>query len=204
MLPSGLLLEARVRFFFSRETIVAPEENYCKSGCYLKEDLHHSTARILSQFWGMVRQIRQGLPMTATATVGDRLRQARKDAGLSLATVAGEASMSISTLSRIETGKQPVEVGTFMMLARILEVDPAAMIGATGEDNDPIDPLLRQLKVLDRAERLRLWQQLAAGSRTARLEGRARATSLAMEVEELLAQLDMLRAEIEAVKGRID
>lgn len=142
--------------------------------------------------------------MTAPATVGSRLRQARKDAGLSLSDVAGEASISISTLSRIETGKQPVEVETFMMLARILEVDPGALIGATGANNDPVEPLLRQLRILDCAERLRLWQLLAETSRTSRVDGRPRISSLAMEVEELLAQLDMLRAEIEAVKGRLE
>ncbi len=112
--------------------------------------------------------------------------------------------MSISTLSRIETGKQPVEVETFMLLARILQVDPGALIGSTGAENDPVDPLVRQLRILDRSERLRLWQQLAESSRTSRMKGRVRATSLAMEVEELLAQLDMIRAEVEAVKGRMN
>lgn len=141
--------------------------------------------------------------MSVSATVGDRLRLARKRAGMSLAEVAEKAAMSISTLSRIETGKQPVEVQTFLSLSKILDVDPAALIGTTGNDDDPIDPLLRQLRVLDRRERLRLWQQLAQASRSDGSNGRARATELTMEVEELLAQLDLLRAEIEAVKGRL-
>lgn len=141
---------------------------------------------------------------SVSATVGDRLRLARKRAGMSLARVAEEAEMSISTLSRIETGKQPIEVQTFVSLSRILDVDPGALIGTAVNGDDPIDPLLRQLRVLDRGERLRLWQQLAQASRSNGSNGRARATELAIEVEELLAQLDLLRAEIEAVKGQLD
>lgn len=138
------------------------------------------------------------------AMLGARLRQVRKRAGRSLADVAGHASMSISTLSRIETGKQPLEVETLIRLAGILGVDPASVITSADDAIDPVGPLIRQFRVLDRTERLRLWAELTEGARRGEGRGSRRGSELAIEIDELLAQVELLRAEIESVRSRLD
>lgn len=141
--------------------------------------------------------------MNPIPTVGGRLRLTRKSAGMSLSDVAGKAGMSISTLSRIETGKQPIEVQTLLMLASIIGVEPVDLITSAEIDADPVDPLVRRLHVLDQSERMRLWHQLAEHRNGHRSDRSATAQQLAMEVEELLAQIDLLRAEIDSVRRRM-
>ena len=111
--------------------------------------------------------------------------------------------MSVSTLSRIETDKQPIELETLISLCGILSIDPAGLVSSAASGPDAINLILSRLKILDRKERLQLWQQLAEASREMATNEGIKTRDLAMEVEELLAQVDYLRAEIEAVKRRI-
>lgn len=136
--------------------------------------------------------------MEKNTIIGHRLRNARKTAGRSLADIAADASISISTLSRMETGKQAVEVDTLLTLSSILGVDPGALLSSTNRDEDGSHPLLSQLRILSRSEWTELWKALAEAAATS-----PPANVLQEEVDELLAQADFLRARIEAVKNRI-
>lgn len=131
---------------------------------------------------------------------GHRLRQARLSQSLSLQQVAEKAKISTATLSRIETDKQTLDVGMMLQLARILKVRPADLV----DDSEPRserEEIVHRLSHLDSKSRSEVWQQLAIHRRT---EKRTRPQSeFSMDVEELLAQIDFLRAEIESVKRRI-
>ena len=135
-------------------------------------------------------------------TIGEKLRQARKSAALPLSDVAGNAGISVATLSRIETGKQSLEFGTFLLLAKILNRDPGTFF-EEGENSDS-EPLVQRLIALGSNERMKVWNQLATAMRSRRTSGRAATRQLGLEVEELLAQLDYLRSEIESVKKRLN
>lgn len=136
--------------------------------------------------------------------VGLRIRETRQAQQRSLADVAGEAGISVATLSRIENDKQTLDLDLFIVLARILKTAPQEFLGdgadATGGDKD----LARQIAALPARERLQLWQSLAAEQRAMR--GRTRRESdqqIGLQVEALLAQLDFLRDELESLKRRV-
>jgi transcriptional regulator with XRE-family HTH domain len=133
--------------------------------------------------------------------VGERLRQARVARQLSLADVAGEAHVSAATLSRVERDKQAIDVGLFLTLARVLNATPADLLvdEPTGKDAT----LAVRIAAMQARERTQLWRQLSDERRESRLHRRADVRGLAAEVEELLAQMDFLREEIEAVRIRL-
>jgi len=64
------------------------------------------------------------MKMTIEERIGGRLRDLREDRSLSLKDVAMQTGISISNLSRIETGKQSFSIGT---LSRICDVLGAAV-----------------------------------------------------------------------------
>lgn len=114
--------------------------------------------------------------------------------------------MSAATLSRIENDKQGLELGTFLLLAKILKCVPTDLIGTEGNPAaDTLDPAMRELSVLSSAERIRLWRRLATEARGGdRVPDRRSATRhLAQQVEELLAQLEYVQAEVETVRKRL-
>lgn len=65
-----------------------------------------------------------------TAGVGARLRERRQDAGLSLADVAALLEVSISTLSRLETGRRAPTLELLLPLARRYRVTLDELVGA--------------------------------------------------------------------------
>ncbi|MDX1583294.1 MAG: helix-turn-helix domain-containing protein [Thermoanaerobaculia bacterium] len=136
-------------------------------------------------------------------TIGMMLRQARRRVGLSLEDVASKADLSISTLSRMETGRQSISVETLISLAQILGVDPAALVGSAAESSESPDPLLGRLRALDRKKRIEFWTQLTESAREDGGRITSRSEELRGEVDELLAQIDYIRAEMESVKSRI-
>ncbi len=137
---------------------------------------------------------------TNSSDIGRRLRSARQHQNLSLAEVAGRAGMSVSTLSRIETGKQVLDVEALIEISRIVQTDPGHLLSAT--EGDPVVFLLERMRMLRPEERLSLWRKLAEQARD-RLPRRSRPIELAMEIEELLAQLEVLRMEVLSVQKRM-
>ena len=134
--------------------------------------------------------------------IGERLRQARVARQLSLADVAGEAHVSAATLSRVERDKQAMDVTLFLTLARVLHTTPADLLsdnGGNGDDNS----LATRIAAMESRERTKLWRQLGAERRAQRSRRRADAQLMVLEVEELLAQMDFLRDEIESVRARL-
>ena len=129
--------------------------------------------------------------------VGAQIRQARTNRNLSLNEVASRAKISVATLSRIERDKQGLELGLFITLCRILKAAPQELLG--GDDEGEVDPLVIKIAAMSHSERLQLWRDLAAVKKNDRRSAtRSQMRNLGEQFEELLAQLELVRAEIEA------
>ncbi len=135
--------------------------------------------------------------------IGERIRQTRQARQLSLNDVAGRAKISVATLSRIERDKQGLELGLFLILCKVLKTSPRDLL-LDGETDSNVDPLAIRIAGLNHPDRLQLWQELAANRRGDRRgHMRARMRKLADEVEELMAQLEFVRAEMESFHSRV-
>jgi len=136
--------------------------------------------------------------------VGDRLRQARQAQQLSLAQVAEKAAISIATLSRIETSKQPLEVGLFLVIAHVLGASPQDLIIDVAEaTGDRVDPMVMQIATLAPLARTRMWRGLAAQNRAQRAGRRHAVSDLSQRIEEVVAQIELLRDEIESLRTQV-
>jgi transcriptional regulator with XRE-family HTH domain len=117
---------------------------------------------------------------------------------LSLSDVAVKAGLSVATLSRIETGKQNVDVTLLLNLARILRVSPSALLETVRPDGDGVatpNLLADELAALPAAERARV---VISAQRQSRREGVREA--LHTRVESLLTTLDLIRDELLQVR----
>lgn len=132
--------------------------------------------------------------------IGDRLREARTARQLSLSDVAVKAEISAATLSRIENSKQGLDVGLFLIILKILRIQPAEVLESDGSI-DSGDQLVDQIARLDGGARTKLWKDLATTRRNTRVK-RASTRDVSQKVEELAAQVDYLREEIEAFRTR--
>jgi transcriptional regulator with XRE-family HTH domain len=135
--------------------------------------------------------------------VGNRIREARTSRNLSLNDVASRAHISVATLSRIERDKQGLDLGLFLILCKLLKAMPHDLLGdeAAGEN---VDPLALQIGRLNHGERVQLWKDLADGRRNDRRQTmRSNVRRLNDEIEELLAQLQYVQAEIEGVQNQV-
>jgi transcriptional regulator with XRE-family HTH domain len=137
--------------------------------------------------------------------IGGRIREARSARELSLTDVAVKANISVATLSRIERDKQAIELGLFLTLMRILELDPAELLRDDDheEPEDRLDPLVARITSLAASERTRLWRSLAQRPGGPGKDRRAATQNVASQVEELLAQVEFLHNEIESVRKRL-
>ncbi len=131
------------------------------------------------------------------------MREARQARNFSLAEVAEKAHVSVATLSRVERDQQSIDVGLFLSLAKILRTTPHDLLG-----DDPqqpgLDPLVSKIAALEPSERIHLWKELADARRSTNgMARRGAVRALGEQVEELLAQIDFLRGEIEAVTRRL-
>lgn len=135
--------------------------------------------------------------------IGSRIRAARTNRSLSLADVSVKARVSVATLSRIENDKQPIDVNMLLVLARVFKVTPQDLLGGAADDGKGVDPLARQIAALSSKDRVKLWREVAAQRRADRGGRRDQSQQLTSQVEELLAQLDYLREEIETVRTSI-
>ena len=135
-----------------------------------------------------------------SAMVGERICEARLAQDRSLADVAGKASISVATLSRIENDKQSLDLELFLSIARVLQVTTEHLLRDNVEESGS-DPLARRIAALGNRERLDLWRNLAIERRTRRSTKRgAEMRQVAQQVEELLAQIDFLREELESIR----
>lgn len=136
--------------------------------------------------------------------VGQRLKQARKDKGRSLADVGADIGVSAATLSRIENGKQAIALETFLHLCSALQITPSIVL-ETDQEPDAADPIIERFDQLQRLERMRFWSHLASQWQVGELDRRrATADALSAQVEELLAQIEFVRAGIEAIQRRVN
>jgi transcriptional regulator with XRE-family HTH domain len=78
----------------------------------------------------------RGHASTSTAdfavSIGRVARRIRKQRGLTLVTVAGQAGISASLLSRVETGEVTASLETFVAVADALGVHPALLLQEIG------------------------------------------------------------------------
>jgi transcriptional regulator with XRE-family HTH domain len=139
---------------------------------------------------------------TMTPMIGERIRELRQAQGRSLADVAGKAKVSVATLSRIENDKQSVDLGLFLILAKVLHVAANELLGSdgNGQEDENVDPLARRIAMLETKKRTELWRDVAAERRAQRVRGRSTRADGAQQVEEMLAQIDFLREELETVR----
>lgn len=134
--------------------------------------------------------------------IGVRLREARETRGLSLTDVATKAHISAATLSRIENSKQGLDFSLFLVLAKVLAVSPSDLVD--DEENAVNDPLVTKIAQLATTDRVRLWKDLAEARRNSRNKKHARNIDTAsQQVEELHAQFEYMREELEAVRASI-
>lgn len=139
-----------------------------------------------------------------SAMIGERIREARLAQDRSLADVAAKAQISVATLSRIETDKQSLDLGLFLSIAHVLHVSAQQLLGEEGNGNGKGDPLARRIAALGSRERLDLWKELAEERRTQRGKRRgAEMRQVGQQVEELLAQVDFLREELESIRKKM-
>jgi transcriptional regulator with XRE-family HTH domain len=132
--------------------------------------------------------------------IGPRLRAARLARHLSLNTVAGEADISVATLSRVERDQQRIDVELLVSLMRILKLAAHDVLDEPAE-GDGLDPIVSKISALPATERTKLWRDLAANRKASKPAANARL--LAQQVEEFLAQIDFLRGEIESVRRKL-
>jgi len=128
--------------------------------------------------------------MVSAASIGNALRTARQARHLSLSDVSAKAGMSVATLSRIETGKQNVDLPLLVTLSAILGISPAALLDGNGDARGP-GALAEELAMLSPSQRARV---LASALKQSRHEGTREA--LHARVESLVTTLDLVRDEL--------
>lgn len=129
--------------------------------------------------------------------IGERLRNERQSRSLSLSDVAGEAGVSVATLSRIENNKQTVDLQLFLTLVDVLGVQPSAILESRASRRDGHE-LVRELAALPPDHRAQIF--IAA----ARKERRGtRNLDLHQRVDALVASIDMLRDELMEIRKRV-
>ena len=133
--------------------------------------------------------------------VGNRIRLARQSRDLSLTELAARAEISAATLSRIERDKQNLDLGLFLTLTRLLKLTPHEVLD-DADVAEGVDPLVRTISGMQTEERAQLWRSLTAERKSHRRR-RADNRAVVNEVEELLAQVDFIRGEIESVQKRL-
>lgn len=134
--------------------------------------------------------------------IGDRLRDARNSLGLSLTDIAAKADISAATLSRIENGKQGLDLEVFLLLAKILAVPPSALLDSSEETNES-DPLAGRIASLPCLDRAKLWRELTETRRKTRRAHSSRQDNIEHRLDELFAQFEMIYEELSAMRATV-
>lgn len=128
-------------------------------------------------------------PMTTpNPSVGNNLRRLRTERDLSLAGVAGQAGISVATLSRVETNKQSLEVGLLLRLAGILGASASEILSGEPEDTGSLS---RRVAALPAAERAQVLLDSA---------GPRRVRELGSTLDGLVSTVEILRDELLSVQ----
>ena len=135
--------------------------------------------------------------------IGDKIREARLAQQLSLTQVASKAKISVATLSRIETNKQRLELNLFLAISKILNIAPQDLLGSTEHSEGNIDPIAAKIASLAASERVQFWKNLSALRRERSIPRRLQIRNMGQQVEELLAQVDFLREEIDTFRKKL-
>ncbi|MFZ2491326.1 MAG: helix-turn-helix transcriptional regulator, partial [Thermoanaerobaculia bacterium] len=86
--------------------------------------------------------------MGARTGIGEALRSVRTARAMSLSEVATAAGISTATLSRIETGKQSLDVAVLVRICAILHVPAAQLLGGEAEGRTSEEALVSSLAAL--------------------------------------------------------
>jgi transcriptional regulator with XRE-family HTH domain len=132
-------------------------------------------------------------------TIGERIREARTAQHLSLTVLSHQLDVSAATLSRIENGKQSLDVTLFLLIAKTLRKSPDELLADADSIQGTDDELVVRIGALGANKRTQLWRELTASRRNGT---RHRSRDLAQDIEELLAQVDFIREEIESMRSR--
>lgn len=132
--------------------------------------------------------------------IGTRLRQARQTRRLSLNDVAAKAEISVATLSRIERDQQRIDVELLLQLMNILRLDAGDVFGEQPRQEPEVEPIVERIASLPPEKRAKLWRSLSNARTTKRRE---RARALALQMDEFLAQIDLLRNQLEGVRKQL-
>jgi transcriptional regulator with XRE-family HTH domain len=90
--------------------------------------------------------------------IGARLRLARRQMGLSQASLAGVLGVSIQQVQKYEKGSNRITASTLVRAARALEISPAVLLG----DVMPVPPLEdAAIQVVMAVQALPAWMQQA-------------------------------------------
>jgi len=134
---------------------------------------------------------------------GEKLRDARTSLGLSLSEVAERAEISAATLSRIERDKQTLGLDLFLQLAKILKVSPASCLGDGEANGNGGDSLAQRFTAMDPRGRTAFWRDAADQMSKRRKAGGTDDRATTLMVDELIAQIDYLRNEIDSVRKNL-
>ena len=136
--------------------------------------------------------------MTVTNGIGSALRSARTARGMSLSDIAGDAGISVATLSRIETDKQNVDVPLLLTLARLLHVTPAVLLdgGITAEAAVDLGALAYVLGALPSEQRAQVFIEALKQSR----KGTRSREALHDRLDSMLAVLDLIENEMRGIQ----
>jgi transcriptional regulator with XRE-family HTH domain len=133
-------------------------------------------------------------------TIGERIREARTAQHLSLTVLSRKLDVSAATLSRIENGKQSLDVTLFLLIAKTLRRAPEDLLANADQVSSTDDELVGRIGALGATKRTQLWRGLAESRRTG--SARSRTRDLGQDIEELLAQVDFIREEIDSMRVR--
>jgi len=102
----------------------------------------------------------------------------------------------VATLSRVETNKQNVDVTLLLVLAKVLDVSVSTILGDGDGHDGELDHamVVRHLRKLESADRTKLLLQSAHHDSQPLLE----------TVDNLLATLDLLRAELVRMQRKVN
>ncbi|HSP35023.1 MAG TPA: helix-turn-helix transcriptional regulator [Thermoanaerobaculia bacterium] len=133
---------------------------------------------------------------SATPATGSALRVARHARQLSLGEVAPKAGLSVATLSRIETGKQSIQIHVLVNLAAILGVDAAQLLA--GESGPAESSLILARALVQRSPAELTEIMLWAGKHTLRRNA-SRAT-VAAQFDQMLATIELMVEELHELR----